>query len=87
MIFVAKHVGGYCAWQTKTTDYSLKTSPWKQGQGDMLAELSRACQARGVRLTVEDSVAPVTTRELSVFNINRRRFAPFHRQRRWRSGG
>ena len=47
MIFVAKHVGGYCAWQTKTTDYSLKTSPWKQGRGDMLAELAKACQARG----------------------------------------
>jgi hypothetical protein len=31
MIFVAKHVGGYCAWQTGTTDYSLKTSPWNQG--------------------------------------------------------
>ena len=46
MIFVAKHVGGYCAWQTKTTDYSLKTSPWKQGQGDMLAELAKACQAK-----------------------------------------
>ncbi len=52
MIFVAKHVGGYCAWQTKTTDYSLKTSPWKQGQGDMLAELAKACQARDVRLGV-----------------------------------
>ena len=52
MIFVAKHVGGYCAWQTQTTDYSLKTSPWKQGRGDMLAELARACQARDVRLGV-----------------------------------
>jgi alpha-L-fucosidase len=52
MIFVAKHVGGYCAWQTKTTDYSLKTSPWKQGKGDMLAELAKACQAGGVRLGV-----------------------------------
>ena len=52
MIFVAKHVGGYCAWQTRTTDYSLKTSPWKQGQGDMLAELAKACQAGDVRLGV-----------------------------------
>jgi alpha-L-fucosidase len=52
MIFVAKHVGGYCAWQTKTTDYSIKTSPWKQGQGDMLADLAKACQARDVRLGV-----------------------------------
>ena len=52
MIFVAKHVGGYCAWQTKTTDYSLKTSPWKQGRGDMLAELAKACQTADVRLGV-----------------------------------
>jgi alpha-L-fucosidase len=52
MIFVAKHVGGYCAWQTKTTDYSLKTSPWSQGKGDMLAELAKACQAKDVRLGV-----------------------------------
>ena len=52
MIFVAKHVGGYCAWQTRTTDYSLKTSPWKQGQGDMLAELAKACAAKDVRLGV-----------------------------------
>ena len=52
MIFVAKHVGGYCAWQTKTTDYSLKTSPWKRGQGDMLAELAKACAAKDVRLGV-----------------------------------
>jgi alpha-L-fucosidase len=52
MIFVAKHVGGYCTWQTATTDYSLKTSPWKQGQGDMLAELARACRDANVRLGV-----------------------------------
>jgi alpha-L-fucosidase len=52
MIFVAKHVGGYCAWQTKTTDYSLKTSPWRQGKGDMLAELAKACQTGGIRLGV-----------------------------------
>jgi alpha-L-fucosidase len=52
MIFVAKHVGGYCAWQTKSTDYSLKTSAWKQGQGDMLAELAKACEAKDVRLGV-----------------------------------
>ena len=41
LIFVAKHVGGYCAWQTDTTDYSLKTSPWKNGRGDMVGELAK----------------------------------------------
>lgn len=48
LIFVAKHVGGYCAWQTGTTDYSLKTSPWKNGKGDMIGDLSKACRDRGM---------------------------------------
>jgi len=52
LIFVAKHVGGYCAWQTKTTDYSIRTSPWQQGKGDMLGDLAKATQAAGVRLGV-----------------------------------
>lgn len=48
IIFVAKHVGGYCAWQTETTDYSLKTSPWKNGKGDMVADLAKACRDGGL---------------------------------------
>lgn len=52
MIFVAKHIGGYCAWQTETTDYSLKTSPWKNGRGDMVGDLARACREQGVRFGV-----------------------------------
>jgi alpha-L-fucosidase len=52
MIFVAKHVGGYCAWQTSTTDYSIKTSPWKNGRGDLLGDLARACRSAEVRLGV-----------------------------------
>ena len=52
VIFVAKHVGGYCAWQTDTTDYSLKTSPWQNGKGDMVAELATACRDQGLRFGV-----------------------------------
>jgi alpha-L-fucosidase len=52
LIFVAKHGGGYCAWQTDTTDYSLKTSPWKSGRGDMVADLAAACQKHGLRYGV-----------------------------------
>ena len=50
VIFVAKHCGGYCAWQTETTDYSLKTSPWKKGKGDMVAELAMACRKEACAL-------------------------------------
>jgi alpha-L-fucosidase len=52
IIFVAKHVGGYCAWQTETTDYCLKTSPWKNGKGDMVADLANACRQEGLRFGV-----------------------------------
>jgi len=52
LIFVAKHIGGYCAWQTATTDYSLKTSPWEQGKGDMVGDLAKACRKQGLRFGV-----------------------------------
>ena len=52
VVFVAKHVGGYCAWQTKTTDYSIKTSPWKGGKGDMVGEMAAACAKAGLKFGV-----------------------------------
>ncbi len=52
LIFVAKHIGGYCAWQTATTDYSIKSSPWKNGKGDMVGELATACRKQGLRFGV-----------------------------------
>ena len=52
VVFVAKHVGGYCAWQTKTTDYSLKTSPWKGGKGDMVGETAATCAKAGLKFGV-----------------------------------
>ncbi|HSC58239.1 MAG TPA: alpha-L-fucosidase [Gemmatimonadales bacterium] len=52
VVLVAKHAGGYCLWQTDTTDYSIKNSPWKDGRGDAMADLSRACKERGLGLGV-----------------------------------
>ena len=52
LIFVAKHAGGYCAWQTDTTDYSIKTSPWKNGRGDLVGDLAQACHEQGLRFGV-----------------------------------
>jgi alpha-L-fucosidase len=52
LVFTAKHVGGYCAWQTATTDYSLKTSPWRGGKGDMVGDLAQACRQEGLRFGV-----------------------------------
>lgn len=52
IIFVAKHVGGFCMWQTESTDYSIKNTPYKSGKGDVLDELAKACFKRGMRLGV-----------------------------------
>jgi len=52
VVFVAKHVGGFCMWQTETTDYSVKSIPWRGGKGDVLADLAQSCRNRGIKLGV-----------------------------------
>jgi alpha-L-fucosidase len=52
VIFTSKHGGGFCWWQTSTTDYSVKSIPWKNGKGDVLAELSESCDKYGLDLGV-----------------------------------
>ena len=52
IVFVAKHVGGFCWWQTETTDYGIKNTPYKNGMGDVLDELAKACFERGMKLGI-----------------------------------
>ena len=52
IVLVAKHAGGFCLWQTETTDYCIKNSPWKGGRGDVMASLADACGRRGLQLGV-----------------------------------
>ncbi len=52
ILFVAKHTGGFCWWQTESTEYSIKNTPYKNGKGDVLEELAQACFDRGMKLGV-----------------------------------
>ncbi len=52
IIFTAKHHDGFCMWQTATTDYSVKSSPYKNGKGDIMEELRAACKKHGMKLGV-----------------------------------
>lgn len=52
IVFVAKHQGGFCMWQTHTTDYSIRNTPWKGGHGDVLADVAASCRKFGLKLGV-----------------------------------
>lgn len=52
ILFVAKHTGGFCWWQTNTTAYGIKNTPWKNGKGDVLKELSESCKKYGLDLGI-----------------------------------
>lgn len=52
VVFVAKHAGGFCMWQTKTTNYGIAQTPWKNGKGDIVAEIAASCRNRGLKFGI-----------------------------------
>jgi alpha-L-fucosidase len=52
MIIVAKHHDGFCLWPTQYSGYSVKASPWRDGKGDVVAEVAAACKEAGLKMGI-----------------------------------
>lgn len=52
MVLVAKHHDGFALWPTKESDYSVKSSPWLDGKGDLVRMTAAAIKKEGMGLGI-----------------------------------
>jgi alpha-L-fucosidase len=47
-VLVAKHCSGFCLWPTTAHEYSVASSPWRGGQGDIVGDFFASCRKYGL---------------------------------------
>lgn len=52
IVLTCKHHDGFCLWPSEYTDYSVKSSSWRDGKGDMVGDIAKAAQKYGLKFGV-----------------------------------
>lgn len=52
ILLTCKHHDGFCLWPSKETDFSVESTPWKEGKGDLVRDVANACAKEGLKFAV-----------------------------------
>jgi alpha-L-fucosidase len=52
IILTAKHHDGFCLWPSKFTDFNITNTPFQNGKGDIVKDLSASCREAGIKFGV-----------------------------------
>lgn len=50
VVLTAKHHDGFALWPSRYTDHSVRSSSWRQGEGDVVGELAAAARKEGIKM-------------------------------------
>jgi len=52
LVLTCKHHDGFCLWPSQYTEHSVKNSPYKNGKGNVVDEVEKACRVDGLKFGV-----------------------------------